>query len=68
PLTTFLIGWAAGRHGLDVEEAARRVGALAARWESERAPEGAPPETWAGSGPSGTAGDPGRGAPGAGRP
>ncbi|GAB3119496.1 NTP transferase domain-containing protein [Streptomyces calidiresistens] len=67
PLTTFLIGWAAGRHGLDIGEAARRVGALAARWESERAPEGAPPETWAGSGPSGTA-EPGPGTPGAGRP
>ncbi|MFE1170831.1 DUF6457 domain-containing protein [Streptomyces sp. NPDC058773] len=40
PLTTFLIGYAAGRQGRDVQELADRTAALAKRWaaESERAP------------------------------
>ncbi|MGW7292744.1 NTP transferase domain-containing protein [Streptomyces xiamenensis] len=36
PLTTFLIGYAAAKHGIAPAEAARRVTALAARWEAEK--------------------------------
>ncbi|MFB7761787.1 NTP transferase domain-containing protein [Streptomyces xiamenensis] len=36
PLTTFLIGYAAAKHGITPAEAARRVTALAARWEAEK--------------------------------
>lgn len=36
PLTTFLIGYAAAKNGTDVAVAARRVAALAARWEQEQ--------------------------------
>ncbi|MFG2140265.1 NTP transferase domain-containing protein [Streptomyces sp. NPDC048650] len=35
PLTTFLIGYAAGRQGGDVTELARRAAALANRWAAE---------------------------------
>ncbi|NJQ08101.1 NTP transferase domain-containing protein [Streptomyces lonarensis] len=43
PLTTYLLGYAAGSAGVDPAVAARRIGALAARWEEEHAPEGGPP-------------------------
>jgi molybdopterin-guanine dinucleotide biosynthesis protein A len=39
PLTTFLIGYAAGRHGLAPAEAASRISALAERWSREREQE-----------------------------
>ncbi|MFK0289028.1 NTP transferase domain-containing protein [Streptomyces sp. NPDC090442] len=39
PLTTFLIGYAAGRQGGDVAELARRASALADRWAAEAAAE-----------------------------
>ncbi|NJQ17849.1 nucleotidyltransferase family protein [Streptomyces bohaiensis] len=48
PLTTYLLGYAAGSAGVDPAEAARRIGALAARWQQEQeqepgqAPQGAP--------------------------
>jgi hypothetical protein len=35
PLTTFLIGYAAARHGISPAEAARRIAALAERWSQE---------------------------------
>ncbi|MGP3969635.1 NTP transferase domain-containing protein [Streptomyces sp. 6N223] len=35
PLTTFLIGYAAARHGLAPADAARRISALAERWSRE---------------------------------
>ncbi|MFE6687877.1 NTP transferase domain-containing protein [Streptomyces sp. NPDC057743] len=39
PLTTFLVGYAAGRQGGDVAELARRAAALADRWAAEAAAE-----------------------------
>jgi molybdopterin-guanine dinucleotide biosynthesis protein A len=37
PLTTFLVGYAAGRQGADVTELAQRAAALANRWAAEEA-------------------------------
>ncbi|MEU5009230.1 NTP transferase domain-containing protein [Streptomyces sp. NPDC021749] len=48
PLTTFLIGYAAGRQGRDVKELSDRAAALANRWAAEA--EGAEAEGPAGSG------------------
>jgi molybdopterin-guanine dinucleotide biosynthesis protein A len=39
PLTTFLLGYAAARHGTDQAEAARAITALADRWQREMPPE-----------------------------
>ncbi|MEU7636986.1 NTP transferase domain-containing protein [Streptomyces sp. NPDC039016] len=39
PLTTFLVGYAAGRQGRDVTELTRRAAALADRWAAESAAE-----------------------------
>ncbi|MGG2461941.1 NTP transferase domain-containing protein [Streptomyces sp. RGM 3693] len=39
PLTTFLVGYAAGRQGRDVAELAQRAAALADRWAAESAAE-----------------------------
>ncbi|MFE7317721.1 NTP transferase domain-containing protein [Streptomyces sp. NPDC057555] len=39
PLTTFLVGYAAGRQGGDVTELAQRAAALADRWAAEAAAE-----------------------------
>ncbi|MER6050811.1 molybdenum cofactor guanylyltransferase [Streptomyces sp. BHT-5-2] len=50
PLTTFLIGYAAGRQGGDVAELSRRIGALADRWAAEAAAEEAAAARAAGSG------------------
>ncbi|MGW1762602.1 NTP transferase domain-containing protein [Streptomyces sp. NPDC002073] len=38
PLTTFLVGYAAGQGGLSLEEATRRAAALAGRWAAESGP------------------------------
>ncbi|WP_409350346.1 DUF6457 domain-containing protein [Streptomyces celluloflavus] len=40
PLTTFLIGYAAGRQGADVAELAQKAAALANRWAAEDADGG----------------------------
>ncbi|MGW1373408.1 DUF6457 domain-containing protein [Streptomyces sp. NPDC002446] len=40
PLTTFLIGYAAGRQGRDVKELSDRAAALASRWAAEAAESG----------------------------
>ncbi|WP_455680033.1 DUF6457 domain-containing protein [Streptomyces celluloflavus] len=40
PLTTFLIGYAAGRQGADVAELAQKAAALANRWAAENADGG----------------------------
>ncbi|MFJ9612791.1 NTP transferase domain-containing protein [Streptomyces noursei] len=51
PLTTFLVGYAAGRQGGDVAELSRQVAALADRWAAEAAAEeaGTAPATGSGS-------------------
>ncbi|WP_399088512.1 NTP transferase domain-containing protein [Streptomyces sp. BBFR2] len=63
PLTTFLIGYAAGRQeGGDVAELSRRIGALAERWAAEHASDDG------GASGDGGAGGPGGASGGAGRP
>ncbi|WP_129841526.1 NTP transferase domain-containing protein [Streptomyces sp. RFCAC02] len=43
PLSTFLVGYAAALHGMSPAEAARKVAALAQRWDEESAPAGESP-------------------------
>ncbi|AJC57313.1 NTP transferase domain-containing protein [Streptomyces sp. 769] len=50
PLTTFLVGYAAGRQGSDVAELSRQVAALADRWAAEAAAEEARTAPATGSG------------------
>jgi molybdopterin-guanine dinucleotide biosynthesis protein A len=45
PLTTFLVGYAAGRGGLSLEEATARAAALANRWAAESGPAASGPGT-----------------------
>ncbi|NJP68408.1 DUF6457 domain-containing protein, partial [Streptomyces spiramenti] len=51
PLTTYLLGYAAGSAGTDPAEAARRIGALAARWQEEHGADAGPPPPGAATGP-----------------
>ncbi|MDT0455800.1 DUF6457 domain-containing protein [Streptomyces sp. DSM 41527] len=50
PLTTFLIGYAAGRQGRDVKELTERATALANRWAEEAEESAGPAETGGGTG------------------
>ncbi|MEU6326192.1 DUF6457 domain-containing protein [Streptomyces sp. NPDC047049] len=50
PLTTFLIGYAAGRQGRDVTELTERATALANRWAAEAEESAGPAETGGGPG------------------
>ncbi|WP_411121150.1 NTP transferase domain-containing protein [Streptomyces sp. x-19] len=53
PLTTFLIGYAAGQQGRDVPELAQRAAALAERWAAEAATEEAAAARTTGGAPAG---------------
>lgn len=48
PLTTFLLGYAAARHGIGQAEGARRIAELTARWEREQRDGGQQREPLAG--------------------
>lgn len=50
PLTTFLIGYAAGRQGRDVKELTERAAALANRWAAEAEESAGPVESGGGTG------------------
>lgn len=62
PLTTFLLGYAAARHGTDQASAARAIGALVERWQRERTEDAGAGE----NAPGGEGGRSGRGGRGAG--
>lgn len=50
PLTTFLIGYAAGRQGRDVQELTERAAALANRWAAEAEQSAGPADAGGGTG------------------
>ncbi|MFJ9466393.1 DUF6457 domain-containing protein [Streptomyces caniferus] len=50
PLTTFLIGYAAGRQGRDVQELTERAAALANRWAAETEQSAGPADAGGGTG------------------